>query len=33
MVPGGSTASGFTEIEVIPSRTRCSANSGRFDGA
>ena len=29
----GSTASGFTEIDVIPWRTRNSANSGRFDGA
>ncbi len=28
-----STASGFTEIEVMPKRTRCSANSGRFEGA
>ena len=27
------TASGFTEIDVIPNRTRCSANSGRFEGA
>ena len=28
-----STASGLTEIDVMPKRTRCSANSGRFDGA
>ena len=28
-----STASGFTEIEVMPCRTRCSAKAGRFDGA
>ena len=28
-----STASGLTEIDVIPQRTRCSANAGRFDGA
>src|SRR5437764_5953512 len=27
------TASGFTEIEVIPWRTRYSANTGRLDGA
>lgn len=27
------TASGLTEIEVIPRRTRCSANSGRMNGA
>ena len=27
------TASGLTEIDVIPNRTRCSANSGRLDGA
>lgn len=26
-------ASGLTEIEVIPARTRISANSGRLDGA
>jgi hypothetical protein len=26
-------ASGLTEIDVIPRRTRNSANSGRFDGA
>ena len=28
-----STASGLTEIEVMPSRTRCSAKAGRLDGA
>ena len=28
-----STASGLTEIDVIPWRTRCSAKAGRFDGA
>ncbi len=28
-----STASALTEIEVMPKRTRCSANSGRFEGA
>ena len=28
-----STASGLTEIESIPSRTRCSANLGESDGA
>ena len=28
-----STASGLTEIDVMPRRTRCSANSGRLDGA
>ena len=27
------TASGFTEMDVIPWRTRCSAKAGRFDGA
>lgn len=27
------TASGLTDTEVIPRRTRCSANSGRLDGA
>jgi predicted ferric reductase len=32
-VRAASTASGLTEIEVIPQRTRCSANSGRLDGA
>ena len=26
-------ASGFTEMDVMPWRTRSSANSGRFDGA
>ena len=31
--PVRSTALGSTEIEVIPRRTRCSANSGRLDGA
>ena len=28
-----STASGFTDTDVMPARTRCSANAGRFDGA
>ena len=27
------TASGFTEMEVMPWRTRCSAKAGRLDGA
>jgi hypothetical protein len=27
------TASGFTEIEVMPWRTRCSAKAGRLEGA
>ena len=27
------TASGFTDTDVMPNRTRCSANSGLFDGA
>ena len=28
-----STASGLTDTDVIPSRTRCSANAGLVDGA
>ena len=32
-VRAASTASGLTEMEVIPQRTRNSANSGRLDGA
>jgi len=27
------TASGFTDTEVIPMRTRCSAKAGLVDGA